>query len=248
MSTTTQKLEVLIVQHEQRVQRIRTYHDGCVRAFGQQMGFAFLAGLELNRVKDEIAHGQFMAWVEKHLPEIPHRTATRYMGFADALTPKLATVANLDTARLQLTNGDLPTEAKAEVLQAVHDVADGKTLTQLYRDLGVIRDKKDPNEGEKEKPKNLSPEEQLAAWKERDNSALQTIVDAMRTYMPQEDDDQDRPRYHSPELAKEARRIGVEFTKFLKRSLGKPKKGKASKASTVNRAKAALAASNHKGK
>jgi hypothetical protein len=131
------KHEIITQEQAERIGRIQGYHQKCLDTFGDQMAYAFLAGCELNAAKEELPHGQFMKWREQNLPELPHRTATQYMTFSEKLADgaKLATIANLKL----LGNGDLPQTEKEKVLKAVHQVADGKTLTQLYRDLGVIR-------------------------------------------------------------------------------------------------------------
>lgn len=139
---------------ETRRDRILNYHQSVIRAFGQQMGYAFLCGLELNAAKEEIAHGQFEKWREQFLPDLPRSTANNYRNFATLLQEKSKTLARLtDRAQNLLTNGgEFADTDRTEILQAVHDVADGKTLTDLYRALGVVRDKvhqKDRDNGRK---------------------------------------------------------------------------------------------------
>jgi hypothetical protein len=67
------------------------------------------------------------------------------MDLADKLI-KSATVADLPSVGEihLLTDGTIPPEYREPILSAFHEVADGKTLTELYRDTGVIRNKKDP--------------------------------------------------------------------------------------------------------
>jgi len=149
--------------------KIVEFDQGCRTAFNQHMGYAFLAGLALNCAKALVPHGNkgggFMKWREENLPGVSPRAATNYMHFAAALAEKhptvgkLATVADFTSGRLELLNGELPEDEKQEVLKAVHDVADGKTLTQMYRDLGVIRQPKDPNAGPKKPITKPTPEE-----------------------------------------------------------------------------------------
>jgi hypothetical protein len=133
------QLEVITANHADQIERINQYHGACLKSYGDQMGYAFLCGVELGQVKTRIPHGQFQEFCTRYLPQIPERSAQRYMSFADALRSKSATVADLANKPLQIANGTLPEKQKEEVLKAVHDIADGKTLTQLYRDLGIIR-------------------------------------------------------------------------------------------------------------
>lgn len=159
-------LTVLTKDQAAAVDRARSYHAACLKSFGDQIGYAFLAGRELAGLKDGQPHGTFMAFREAHFPEIPHRSATRYMDFHS----KLATVANLTTAgnRALLTNGELPEKDREKVLAAVHEIADGKTLTALYRDLGVIKPAAPLGRREGEGgSKKLSLAEQAALLKEQ---------------------------------------------------------------------------------
>lgn len=164
------KLEVISAAQTERIGRVNAYHQGCIHAFTTQMGNAFLCGLELNQLKEEVGHGPWTQFRERYLPQVPERSAQRYMKFADALIQQNRHVADLKVNRLQITNGELPEKAKEEVLKAVHEAADGKTLTQFYRDLGVIRDKKEAG-GEK---RTYTAEEKVEA----ERTTAERIVDA----------------------------------------------------------------------
>ena len=153
---------VLTADQAARVDRIKEYHAGTLRAFGDQMGFAYLAGRELLAAKEELPHGQFMKWREAHLPELSNGTTANYMKFADGLNSKFTTVGNFKSSPLQLTNGTLTEEQNQQVREAVKKVADGKTLTELYRDLGVIKEKEKPKHTP---PAKLTAEEALEAEK-----------------------------------------------------------------------------------
>lgn len=146
---------------QQRVDRIKLLHAGTLRAFRDQMAYAFLAGVELLALKDTTAHGDFGKLRKQLLGDIPERSQQRYMGFAQALQSKSATVADLAKQPLLLTNGQIEEQQAQKVSKAVHDFADGKTLTELYRDLGVIRQPKKPGEVE-HKAKKLSMVERHA--------------------------------------------------------------------------------------
>jgi hypothetical protein len=158
--------------------RILNYHENNLRAAQQQFGYQFLAGLELHRVKESLAHGQFLKWRQENIPVIPERTAQLYMHFAELLISKSATVADLtqrdSTSRcLQLTNGEIPEKEKKIILEAVFEFADGRSLTELYRDLGVIRP---PKKQEYAAPK-LNAKEKLEA---EESHAAELAADAER--------------------------------------------------------------------
>jgi hypothetical protein len=146
---------------QQRVDRIKLLHAGTLRAFRDQMAYAFLAGVELLALKESTAHGDFGKLRKQYLGDIPERSQQRYMGFAEALKSKSATVADLAKQPLLLTNGQIEEQQAQKVSKAVHDFADGKTLTELYRDLGVIREPKKPGDVE-HKQKKLSMAERHA--------------------------------------------------------------------------------------
>lgn len=151
-----------------RIARIKQYDAGCRGAFGQQMGYAFLSGAELNALKEELPHGAWIPAREEFFPEIPARTATRYMSFAEQIGHGVADLPSWQNIKL-LGNGAIPDNEKENILKAVHDLADGKTLTQLYRDLGVIREAQKPGTYER-KPRDLK--KLIDAAGEVDDSAL----------------------------------------------------------------------------
>ena len=72
--------------------------------------------------------------------------------------------------KLQISSGKLKKQDKAVILKAVHEVADGKTLTGMYRDLGLVREKKAAVH-HSIKAKKLSPEEELDLRKNADAEA-----------------------------------------------------------------------------
>jgi hypothetical protein len=147
---------------DKRIERIKTFHQGTLNAFRDQMGYAFLAGVELQALKASAAHGAFAKLRAKELPELPERTAQQYMKFADALKSKSATVADLASQPRLLTDSKLAEEDAKTVCKAVHDAADGKSLTEMYRDLGVIRQPKKQGDVAHVKPKKLGLAEQHA--------------------------------------------------------------------------------------
>lgn len=169
---------VSLLSAEQRAERIISYHRGGRRAAGQQVVFAYLAGAELLAQKEECAHGAFIKWVEENLPDITVRTAQRYMGFAESLQAEVATVANLDLPRLQLTNGDAQAAEIEKVAAAIKEVADGKTLTELYRGFGLIRE---PKKQEYNPPRH-TPEELAAKAEEAAEGFANTLIGDCETF------------------------------------------------------------------
>lgn len=138
--------------------RIIQYDQGVRYAIGRQMGYAYLAGAALNEAKTLCAHGEFGPWCKANLP-LTNGTTHRYMEFATQLQIKFPTVVNLKRGGL-LPAGELSTEGTDTVLRAVHEAADGRTLTQFYRDLGVIRPAQKQTHHD---PRPISPEDQVKA-------------------------------------------------------------------------------------
>jgi hypothetical protein len=130
------------------VDEIKGYHAGFRLAFEHQVQYAFMAGVKLTALKDTCDHGNakgalgFMAIREQFLPEISRSAATRYLDFFGLCREKIPTVGNISGSCLKLTNGELPETEKKQLLDAVHDAAEGKTWTAFYRDLDLCRQKK----------------------------------------------------------------------------------------------------------
>lgn len=149
--------------------RIADYDREFHSAFQRQMGYAFLAGVALLRAKEIIPHGRFLEWREAEL-EVKRSSAERYMKFAEALG-KFPTVGNLREVKLISEGEPLTPEQQQRVADAVHKIADGKTLTEMYRDLGVIRQPQKP----KHHPRKAGPADAAAQLKaEREWSARMT--------------------------------------------------------------------------
>lgn len=145
-------------------ERAKAYHEACLAGFKQQMGYAFLAGLVLTEIKASVKHGEFEDYCEAHLPEIKPSSRKRYMKFFELLSLQLPQKAHAVGFLPAAGKEGIPKETEQKILKAVYQAADGKTLTELYRDLGVIREKqpeggfRPPNEAVQEWLKKHHPE------------------------------------------------------------------------------------------
>lgn len=155
-----------------RASRVRNYHKASVRSAKDHLGYAFLCGLELNAAKEALPHGHFMKWADKALPEVSPRAQARYRDLAEGML-KIATVANL-AGRL-LAEGKPNTGEKRVILDAVHKLADGKTVTDFYRELGVIR----PPEKPKHHAATLSALEKVEADARQAEEILRGAITAL---------------------------------------------------------------------
>lgn len=162
---------------QKQVVRISAYHSGFVAGFKQQMGYAYLAGRELVSLKESLPHGDFQEACSAYLPGVTERTAQRYMKLHARLELNVAGGKNDTVSHLKLLpNGELSEEAEKAVLAAVYEAADGKTMTDLYRDTDLIREKKAPKHTP---PKELTPEETIAARREQANAILNICAGQM---------------------------------------------------------------------
>lgn len=163
---------VLSAERAAAVDRADSYHRG-FRVSAQQVAvYAFLAGRELNAIKESLNHGEWMPFFKTNLPNIPLRSANNYMRLAD----QIGNVANLPTvgALKLLENGRLPEDKEKKVIAAFAEATDGKRLTELYRDAGIIREKKPQVHTP---PKPLTAEEHHAAEIEQLLCPIHTIIE-----------------------------------------------------------------------
>lgn len=107
---------------------------------------AVMIGATMQKMKNELPHGSFRRWQEKYLKPIPQRTRTRYMGMVSSLGKlqpnKWATVAHLLPSKCQeVTEREIKT-----VSNQVHSVLDGKHLSELYREYGLVKPRQTKSE------------------------------------------------------------------------------------------------------
>jgi len=145
----------------ERATVIVDYHNAAMTAYAQSAMYALLCGFELHAARAQIAHGQWIPWVEEHCP-FDRTTAWRYMEAAKRKFKELPNVARVQHFALGVSPLELPADRRAELIEAVKQATDGQTWTQLGLELGVI---KQPKTGyQKYHPrKNLTAEEQESA-------------------------------------------------------------------------------------
>ena len=139
------------------VDLVKRCDAGVRQSFEKQLEYAALAGSSLHKLKASCLHGEFEALVDGEAG-LSKRSRCRYMEFFSLIKSKCATVALLENS----TSEGFSEDAKKEALEAIYELADGKTWTAFYRDLKLIRDKK-PKEYH---PPVQMPEQITAARKE----------------------------------------------------------------------------------
>lgn len=116
------------------------FHQGAVEAAGMSVVRALACGAQLVKAKQLLPHGDYIGWYKKYLRAISPDTANRYVKLALILAERLAgtgVMAKLDVAPEELT----PAYIRRFVPQ-IGEVIEGKMLTELYQDYGIIKPRK----------------------------------------------------------------------------------------------------------
>jgi len=176
---------------DQLKERIVELDAFCRQSFGKHMVYAFLCGVALNRAKQIAPHGNFTRWHQAELPQLSGATLHRYMIFAGGLLARFPALQKLKAAPL-LERGDLAGTESQQLLEAVHEAADGKTISDFYRDLGVIRPPQPATHSPPERtahrpPKPLSPPRQPAAEQARAEEFIESLLVRMRMLLDPQD-------------------------------------------------------------
>lgn len=102
--------------------------------------YAVAAGRELIRIRAALP-GTFSALLRNGmLTSIPARTASNYMALAERMLPADTVRAITAPAQAEITESDDAEKNPISELDAIPAMSadDGRTLTQLYRDYGII--------------------------------------------------------------------------------------------------------------
>lgn len=168
---------VLSAEHARLVDDVKGFHAGCLTSAKAEMVYRFLTGCRLIKLKEITVHGDWENFRKEHFPEIPSQTASLYSRTAKAvLELKSPTVGDLKVEQLQIENGRLPEKQEAKVLEVLREVYDGKSQTEFYRSVGLIREKKLP----KHTPaRALTADEKLTAEREAEDALYNTATGAL---------------------------------------------------------------------
>lgn len=122
------------------------HHDGTRAGATLTVVSAIACGIQLNKAKELLPHGEFMKWCKKYLGSIDHRTATRYMALAVDLQTKLDTVPNLKPSKfatvanlLDIAPEHMTVEYARKVAPRVAKLVEGKSIKELYEEFGIIK-------------------------------------------------------------------------------------------------------------
>lgn len=143
--------------------------SSCIRgqrkSAAEQFGYAFLAGHRLLLAKADLPHGNsdsdlnggLQRWAERRFRDCPYRTLSRWMVFAEAVTPHLV---QTPAAPLMLDRSKIKACDRPVILDAVLRVMDGKGMMKFMRDSRLLRDPEKPLHHPR---KPVSPDKAIAA-------------------------------------------------------------------------------------
>lgn len=131
----------------ERAKAINDYHYSSEAAYGQACQYAVLCGMELLASKEQVAHGEWIPWVESNC-DFSRMTAQRYMLLADRAIPVIqknypAFMALAEPIAPSLMNA----KSRQLLISAVSEMTDQKTIQELQLELGIIKPKTEGTPG-----------------------------------------------------------------------------------------------------
>lgn len=112
----------------EKINRLHQVAEGCHKISVQA---ALAAGLELIKAKEECPHGTWLLWIKQNC-RFHRKTADRYMAIAN-------TVLRVTEHQEYIEADIIP----AEAIECAADELDGKTISQLYKGMGLVKATKD---------------------------------------------------------------------------------------------------------
>jgi hypothetical protein len=111
----------------------------------QAVVYAAKCGAVLNRAKELSGHGAFGKWLANNCPVIGHSTAAKYMSLAESLTKsigaKFPSGGNLKLLEMPDPR-ELTDKSNDRLVDSIKRATEGKTLTELYTDFGICKERK----------------------------------------------------------------------------------------------------------
>lgn len=100
---------------------------------------AICTGIILVQAKEQLPHGQFEKWVEAKVRGISKRTAQRYLSLAQAFRDQVSPGVYKSLERLANEDPEKLTPTYiARAVGRLESITDGRTLTDLFRDFGIL--------------------------------------------------------------------------------------------------------------
>jgi hypothetical protein len=202
------KAEVVKANLPELFKEANLLHEENARVATRVAENAVRIGVVLNQIRDTVGHEEFLPTLEKHCPKISQRTCYNYMDLAAQLAIRqICNVANLK----KLPPSERPAEAKKQVkaldwnnlpfeADALVKHVDGKNLTAVYREYGVIKPPK--------KDGGFRPDaDAVHAWLEKHHpKLLGTAYEELPVKLQKAFKKQYRPKALPPEMIADAKR------------------------------------------
>ncbi len=121
--------------------RIDLIRQGLDKMEAVQLTFASGAvfiGMELIALREQVPHGQFQRIFQERIerPRFGYRTAMQYVRAAERVRTKILKSGELDLSDLwNVAPSDLPLARRRELQEAVGELVNGRSLSQLLLDL-----------------------------------------------------------------------------------------------------------------
>ena len=137
---------------DQSIGKIRDYHRLAMNGANQTVAAAIFAGLELLSVQQMLKAAKdappviFLQWFEQNENQLGFSLSTkdRYMRLASGIKPKLkAAHPELDRL-LSLAPSQMNDAQALTLMKALHKSVDGESLTELYEDFGIVKERRTP--------------------------------------------------------------------------------------------------------
>lgn len=121
------------------IDTINHHHHAARNAAAQMAMHAALAGLELLKVKKDLGHGAFGAFLETL--EFTDRTAQKYMMLAEGIRKRIEGKYESGSylTLLDCAPSGLDKEQSDRLEKLLHKVTDGSSISQLYLDFGITK-------------------------------------------------------------------------------------------------------------
>lgn len=133
---------IVIKDQDKRVAEALRLHASATASAAQMAIAAAKCGLELKALKKEAGHGTWENFFADNFEShgLTLRTAQKYMALADGLKGRaLKNESGSFLKLLECAPSELKPAEQEKLTKAVGKVTDGKTLSELYQDFGIVK-------------------------------------------------------------------------------------------------------------
>lgn len=197
-----------------RIEQIRIAWRAAQEAMLGAVEKAVALGQLLRETKEEIGHGEFMEWLGTNVPEIPGRTARRWMAVAERVFGAVRLPAIEVGSQLLLAPPAELDEQAQEARQLLLGFMDGKTLKELMGGWENGKGEDDEAARGDARPTKMGVAELAEGKRRRANELIGAAIGAVGVVDSRVLADSDKPP------REELLRMTVELNRRLRKSLG----------------------------